>query len=78
LVICFKNQTQENPMHACSDAQLPMDLLTDVEKYGGIFELLVRTSIKIKYRRKLPTEFNPAQKNIILFFVGNSAGKIIV
>jgi len=55
-------------MRACSDAQLPMDLLTDVEKYGGIFELLVRTSIKIKYRRKLPTEFNASPKKYYSIF----------
>jgi hypothetical protein len=28
-----------NPMRTCSDAQLPMDLPTDVENYGGIFEI---------------------------------------
>jgi hypothetical protein len=28
-----------NPMRMCSDAQLPMDLPTDVENYGGIFEI---------------------------------------
>jgi hypothetical protein len=28
-----------NSMRTCSDAQLPMDLPTDVKKYGGIFEI---------------------------------------
>jgi hypothetical protein len=27
------------PMRTCSDAQLPMVLPTDVENYGGIFEI---------------------------------------
>ena len=43
----------------------------------GFLKFLVRKSIK--YRWKLLTEFNAtAQKNIILFSVGNSVGKIVV
>jgi len=43
----------------------------------GFLKFLVRKSIK--YRWKLLTEFNAtAQKNIILFSVGNSIGKIVV
>jgi hypothetical protein len=64
-------------MRPCFDKELPTDLLTDVKKSGGIFEILVRKSIK--YRLKLPMEFNAtAQKNIILFSVGNSVEKITV
>jgi hypothetical protein len=33
-----------NPMHLCSDTQLPMDLPTDFKKSGGIFKILVRIS----------------------------------
>jgi hypothetical protein len=66
-----------NPMRPCFDKELPTGLLTDVKKSGGIFEILVRKSIK--YRLKLPMEFNAtAQKNIILFSVGNSVEKITV
>ena len=53
-------------MRACSDAQLPTDLLTDVEKYGGIFELLVRTSIKLNTDENYRQNLMPAQK--ILFY----------
>jgi hypothetical protein len=43
----------------------------------GFLKFLVRKSIK--YRWKLLTECNAtAQKNIILFSVGNSIGKIVV
>ena len=66
-----------NPMRPCSHKHLLTNLLTDVEKSGGIFKILVWKSIK--YRRKLLTEFNAtAQKNIILFSIGNSVGKIVV
>jgi hypothetical protein len=64
-------------MRPCFDKELLTDLLMDVKKSGGIFEILVRKSIK--YRLKLPMEFNAtAQKNIILFSVGNSVEKITV
>jgi hypothetical protein len=63
----------EKTMRACSGAQFP----TDFEKYGGIFEIFARESIK--YRRKLPTEFNAtAQKIIIICSVGNSDGNIVL
>jgi len=51
-----------NPMRPCSDIFLPMDLLTDFKKSGGIFKILVRNSKK--YRRNL---MPPPKK--ILFYV---------
>jgi len=33
-----------NQIRACSDTQLPMDLLIDVEKSRGIFKILVQIS----------------------------------
>jgi hypothetical protein len=63
------------PMLVCSGTQFPMDLPTDIEKYGGIFEIFARVSIK--YQRILPTEFNATAQNIIIiFFVDNSVGNI--
>jgi hypothetical protein len=35
-----------NPMRPFSDIFLPMDLLTDFKKSGGIFKILVRNSKK--------------------------------
>jgi len=67
----------EKTMRACSGAQFPIDFPTDFEKYGGIFEIFAQESIK--YRRKLPTEFNAtAQKIIIICSVGNSVGNIVL
>jgi hypothetical protein len=49
-------------MRACSGAQFPTDFPTDFEKYGGIFEIFARESIK--YRRKLM----PPPKKLLLYF----------
>jgi hypothetical protein len=60
-------------MHACSGAQFPTDFPTDFEKYRGIFEIFARESIK--YRRKLPSEFNATAQKIIIIF---SIEKIVI
>jgi hypothetical protein len=55
-----------NPMCACFDTYLPKDVLTDFEKSGEIFKILVRNSKNTdrNYRRNL---MPPPKK--ILFYV---------